>query len=59
MPSGAAAYAYIHTNAKGGEYLYGASIMGTATDTDFVIEGYNWYTACKGNWLRIGSQSPI
>ena len=60
MPSGAAAYAfYPSSTAKGGDIYYGSSIMGDATDTDFVTEGYNWYTALHEIGHALGLSHPF
>ena len=60
MPSGAAAYAfYPSSSPQGGDIYYGAGIMGTATDTDFVTEGYNWYTALHEIGHALGLSHPF
>ncbi|MDA7586741.1 flagellin [Alphaproteobacteria bacterium] len=60
MPSGAAAYAfYPSSTAAGGDIYYGSSIMGSATDTDFVTEGYNWYTALHEIGHALGLSHPF
>ena len=60
MPSGAAAYAFYPSNSpQGGDIYYGASIMGSATDTDFVTEGYNWYTALHEIGHALGLSHPF
>ena len=60
MPSGAAAYAfYPSSSPQGGDIYYGASIMGTAADTDFVTEGYNWYTALHEIGHALGLSHPF